>query len=446
MLCSSASRAGLLVGALLASGCFFEDWFGPDMREPDAGPETPVWVAAPSSGGAYGSASDLEGVTIGLADSSEVPPLPSGWRAIGPILAFEPHGRTFSEPVLVSLPVDDTTATVRFALTAELGASGWTMLPDEGSAPNVTVHVTHFSHFVAATMEGAEPREPCSVSSLPPSVYCAYPGRSSPQSFTTCCAALGPSTDVWPTGVGVFAIQFDGACGSFPRLEADPSQPADFADCRPSGMLYCNWPGGSVSCPALYTTNASDGSRVYVSGCCGPLTSAEHAPSCGVIAGSPGDYGCLAPDSTFEPVDAGADACGGTCSGDTPVCNGGTCVCSDFSCASGSTCSSGRCVPECGRAGAGCDFIRTCCSPHSCVGGACCTMRNGECARDSDCCDGRCRRDPVSGYMTCQPACFADGETVSWDGYSTLCAECCSGRCVASSDPRALWYTCGVPF
>jgi hypothetical protein len=77
------------------------------------------------------------------------------------------------------------------------------------------------------------------------------------------------------------------------------SQDATALTCvaTPSNTMACNFPEGSVTCPALYISpgDALDSDGSYIQGCCSDQRASGHAsPFCGI----PATIGC-------EPVDPG---------------------------------------------------------------------------------------------------------------------------------------------
>jgi hypothetical protein len=280
-------------------------------------------------------------------------------------------------------------------------------------------------------------------------VRCTYPERGGfVEVYPGCCADFSTTVTKFNDGAGAY-VSYGSFCGPAPGESSDPG--FDEAICRSTGDLVCAWPGGTATCPALYEHTDPEHAggefpvHVYVTGCCGILSSDQTAPGCGVTGNCGTGPCCSEPGERDAPLAAEPDACGGACVGNTPTCAGGACVCNATSCQSNERCLGGACVP-CVATADTCVAGDTCCGETAtCNGGTCC-LGEGDfttaCTRDADCCAGaKCRLLPDDTAAHCGPQCFADGSTVPWDGVSTLC-ECCNGNCTYTSDPTVHSYFC----
>jgi alpha-tubulin suppressor-like RCC1 family protein len=87
-------------------------------------------------------------ITVAV-DSTGAPPLPSGGRAIGPLISLTPHGTTFGVPITLSMPFDTAQipagANITLLKTNAAGDS-WQQLVTERSGDTLTAAATSFSN------------------------------------------------------------------------------------------------------------------------------------------------------------------------------------------------------------------------------------------------------------------------------------------------------------
>ncbi|MGO8996025.1 MAG: hypothetical protein ACLQVI_22160 [Polyangiaceae bacterium] len=124
----------------------------------------------------------------------------------------------------------------------------------------------------------------CAYTQCPASVTCGSPQGSSGTYPLVCVNSTPIVSSLRSSATCEFEI-------------GTPPSPAVFTfpptyTCN-SATIVCNWPEGSISCPASWLIPAQGGGMSVAGGCCGFLSSADTSPSCG-IQGNP--Y-CTAPVS-----------------------------------------------------------------------------------------------------------------------------------------------------
>jgi len=142
------------------------------------------------------------------------------------------------------------------------------------------------------------PPNPCDVTICPLSYTCTFPQAGTEQVIQTCCHTEGASLESPFASASCWSM-LGGFCTTDPGHEADPAAGLDQAICKPASAIQCSWPQGTISCPALWITTASDGSHIYKNGCCGRMTEPAGTLECGIVA----DPGCGPPGPMDMPVE-----------------------------------------------------------------------------------------------------------------------------------------------
>jgi hypothetical protein len=96
-------------------------------------------AAVPAGALSTSVAIEVETVTSGY------PALPAGWELLGPVVAFTPHGQTFSSPVTVTVPF--TEAPGAMLATAAPGGAWDTVVDATRDGETFTAATSHFSFY-----------------------------------------------------------------------------------------------------------------------------------------------------------------------------------------------------------------------------------------------------------------------------------------------------------
>ena len=140
------------------------------------------------------------------------------------------------------------------------------------------------------------PDSPCAHTTCPTAYDCRYPQRDNVVAHEAfCCHDDTPRVDARNASASCWTRAGAIGCGPMAGVEVDPG--VDQGVCRAVGPIVCAWPTGRASCPALWTTRAADGLRIYANGCCyaGP----DGAPLCGLVR----TPGCSGPTAGEAPVE-----------------------------------------------------------------------------------------------------------------------------------------------
>jgi len=291
-------------------------------------------------------------VTIQIGVSNSQLTLPSGARAAGPVIDFEPSGTRFALPVTITIPTTATAIKGAFVEAVEADGSTSELAVTSISGGLATFHATGFTDFGVATGEGCAAATDCAAGQICANGACV---TSSDVDASACgTSADCPAGMVCVAGVCAASSETDACvlvtcaeagvtcgtisdgcggsldCGTCADAGADASACGTSADC-PAGMVCV-----AGVCAASSETDA-----------CVPLSCASAGVGCGTI-----DDGCGGSlDCGDCGSDAGADAtacpgsetdCAGTCVDvETDPSNCGAC---GMSCAVGQTCSAGACA------------------------------------------------------------------------------------------------------